>query len=1350
MGQLDHKPDDKSGVLLNYCPDPFNLHNKKELIPAGGRVSDIVAGVTKKQVIRTYTHVWIEGDPVPRSLWPCIRMKAGASITIRVVPQGGGGGKNPLNAILSLALMAVAPGIGTALASSIGFGGFWAGSVFVAGSTILGGAVSLAGRLLINAIAPPPKQQARSVAGPENPTLFVAGARNQLIPWGSIPRVYGKMRLVPPYGAKPFTETSGNDQYVRMLFCLGYGPLEVTEMRIGDTLLSEFEGVETEIREGYDDDAPLTLFTESVHQNDLNITLRHTGLSITGTDISITGGNQVNFTGSPDVNPGDSIAMSGWSSAANNDTFTVATVGAGFVTTAEALTNDAGGEEVTIGFLTYATRATLPETDEISVDVTFPNGLVDFAANGSKRELTVQVEVQYSIAGMNDWSNSVSAYTGFIARDVGSLQKPSSNTTAYIYRVYMDPADGELYTTRGGRYRFADEDPDEPIAPAGMLSVARIERRGNDNNVIPAARITDERDPGLVGDFYEAAGDFLPGTAAGNHTISIAAGGLSFPGIKITAKQTSAIVRNLRFRVPRGQYDVRLKRVTEDSDPDDSTIFDTVNWSALRSIRNEQPINKTGLALVALRIKATDQLNGAVDQFNCIAHSILPDWDGAAWTENTTSNPASIYRNILQGSANAKPLADARVDLPGLAGWHEGCADAGREFNGVFDGKVSLLDALQQVSSCGRAFPTLVDGKWGVVQDIAQSVPVQHFTPRNSWGFRGEKSFAELPKALRIRFLNREKGWLPDERIVFDDGYDADNVGDDYETIELPGVTLSEQAWKEGRYHIATARLRPEVFSFMADFEHIVCTRGDLIRLNHDVPLIGLGSQRVKAVTVLAGMALGIELDGPVLMEEGTDYCVRVRRANGESFLQTVETVAGENTELTFTDTVDEADAPEAGDLALFGVVDSESIELIIKEIVPSNDLTARLVCVPASPAVHTADTGTIPAYNSQLTTPPDLRRPPSPIVLNVQSGQEALLGNPDGTVQVSIIVTLAGYDFPFTLTPLVKIRATSENIFSNANVIVTGSQLRITNVEVNETYELQLFYTSPVGITSAPAIYSGVTVTGAAGRPPDVTGFQVGAVGNTAFLSWNAANDPLVDHYILRFSNATSGVTWGTSIDLVDNVPVPATSFQVPAVAGTYLIKAVNFQGLESENEDTAVLQLDETPDFDPDETVTEHPDFGGAKTNIEFDGTGIRLAGADSIDDWANVDEVSNFDVGESGFEIAGVYNAEDRIDRGMVENVRLVLSITVAGVNLIDNFDSIENVDEAANIDGSADPSEYSLVAQVRRSNDDAIWSAWSDFIIGDYTGRYFEFRLVFGSLAFGVSPYVTEFSVSAAPV
>src|SRR5690606_29786433 len=117
-----------------------------------------------------------------------------------------------------------------------------------------------------------------------------------------------------------------------------------------------------------------------------------------------------------------------------------------------------------------------------------------------------------------------------------------------------------------------------------------------------------------------------------------------------------ALRRSVVFQVPApGQYDVRIRRLSPDTDS--TQIFDKAYLTGLRTIRYANPVRQAGQALLAMRIKATDQLNGAPDQVNAIAQLIAPDWDEVAeeWITRPTQNPASIYRHVLQGSANGRP-----------------------------------------------------------------------------------------------------------------------------------------------------------------------------------------------------------------------------------------------------------------------------------------------------------------------------------------------------------------------------------------------------------------------------------------------------------------------------------------------------------------------------------------------------------------------------------------------------------------------------------------------------------------------------------------------------------------------
>jgi hypothetical protein len=294
------------------------------------------------------------------------------------------------------------------------------------------------------------------------------------------------------------------------------------------------------------------------------------------------------------------------------------------------------------------------------------------------------------------------------------------------------------------------------------------------------------------------------------------------------------------------------------------------------------------------------------------------------------------------------------------------------------------------------------DGKFSVVRDVPQTVPVQHFTPRNATGFRGLKTFTRLPHGLKVRFVNPEREWQQDERIVYADGYGEANAIR-FETLELFGCTEADLAWKHGRYHLAAGKLRPETYELSCDIDHLVCTAGDLVKVSHDVPLWGGGWARVKAVgTDGNGDATSATLDDVVVMEAGKSYAVRFRLADGSSVYASAQTEAGETKTVAFPQPIPAATGPAPGDLAMFGEADRESADLLVKAIRHAGDFRATLILVDAAPGVHDADTGSVPAFDPQITVPPpvEYERPARPVIEDVESGTEALTLGPNGQVQ--------------------------------------------------------------------------------------------------------------------------------------------------------------------------------------------------------------------------------------------------------------------------------------------------------------------------------------------------------------
>ncbi len=760
-------------ITLNVAPHPFSLERVTHKVSAGLSIDALVQDVQPHALLRRYAHVLLDGHVIAPQDWARVYPKAGSVITVRMVPQGGrGGGKNPLQTVLSIAVLAASPVIASTLVGALGATGSFMG---ISAARLITGGVNLLGRLALNALAPPARPR-YGFGQKDAPVYSIQAAQNRVEYFARVPKVLGRHRFVPPLGAMPYTETVGGDQYLRMLFVWGYGPLEIADLKIGETPLSEFEGVEVENRQGFADDAPLTLYSNAVLQNDLQVALKKSAGAV-------------------------------------------------------VRTSDADAEE-------------------LSVDVTFARGLFKFGNGNAKHATSVDIEVQYAPAGTQEWSTGAVVPRAVEACSVAMLAAPEpyeragvTSTVTRVDRVVMDAASAQVRVMQGQVFRPSVDSGSAvaPAVPEGVVSLASIVVS---SHAVPV--VTDERGLLPVTVKFAQPDDFKVTVSDGR--IHVAAGALTYQPLLVTAKQSTTLRRAVSFKVAKGRYDVRLRRLTDDATSDN--VFDECVWTALRTVRSTMPVRMQGLAMTALRIKATDQLNGIIDRFNGVVQALIPDWTGSEWRVQPTSNPASLYRHVLQGAGNNRPLEDMRMDMSRLLAWHERCRVHGYAFDAVVDYDTSVREVLQDIAATGRASPAIVDGKWSVVEDIAQTVPVQHFTPRNTFAFEAQKAFDEQPEALRVRFINRDKGWVADERLVFRDGFD-ETVAQKYETLELTGVTSADQAWKLGRYHLATAVLRPETYQFSADIEHLVCTRGDMVRLTHDVPMFGLSSARI--VSCLAG-----------------------------------------------------------------------------------------------------------------------------------------------------------------------------------------------------------------------------------------------------------------------------------------------------------------------------------------------------------------------------------------------------------------------------------------------------------------------------------------------------------------
>ena len=421
-----------------------------------------------------------------------------------------------------------------------------------------------------------------------------------------------------------------------------------------------------------------------------------------------------------------------------------------------------------------------------------------------------------------------------------------------------------------------------------------------------------------------------------------------------------------------GKWEFKVQILSEDREVRTSNpAYDTCFISSVRSIKNTPPLaSEKPIALIELKIKATDQLNGSVNNLSCTVTSKLPVWNGSAWVNQATRNPAWAYLDVMRGWAAKNPVPQSRIDMDSFIAWAAWCDQVPSNYvptpgepewqtqvRCCCDMEVTSVttawEVLKLIAATGYATPSQNGGKYSITIDQPRTTAVQVFSPKNIKSFSGQMSYHIQPHALRIAYT-RTNETETDEVIVYDDGYNADGSGGKtqatiFETMQLVGISRYNQAYTIGRRALAQGHLRIETFTVSCDVENLLATRGSLVRLAHDVPKIGSGTGRIVAVS-----GGNITIDDDFKLTSGTIYA-HVRHLDGTQSVRNLYYVSG-RTAVISGSTVSE------GDLIVYGELNRVDLECIVKSVHPSNDLTASLELVPYAPGIYTADTATIPA----------------------------------------------------------------------------------------------------------------------------------------------------------------------------------------------------------------------------------------------------------------------------------------------------------------------------------------------------------------------------------------------------
>lgn len=614
---------------------------------------------------------------------------------------------------------------------------------------------------------------------------------------------------------------------------------------------------------------------------------------------------------------------------------------------------------------------------------------------------------------------------------------------------------------------------------------------------------------------------------------------------RVSGHKKETLRKSYRWRVPQGQYEVQVTRVQSLVTDREVTIMDAA-WTTIRSVQAGNPYNGNHV-IMALRIRATDQLNGVIDQLNVRTQAVLRVWNGSGFVTQATSNPAWSYLNSLTGEQVGRPIADTKIDLDGLLDWANWCDSQGLRYHWVHDSKETLFDRARTIAAGGQASFSLQDGLFGVVRDDPSAPVVQVITPRNASGFESSRQYKALPHALRVKYVDPNT-WSDSERIIYRDGYSASNATI-FEDFETQGVASASEAWHHGQYYFRQAILRPETFSAQMDWEHLAVVRGNRVRLAYDTILVGQKWGRIKAID-----GATLTLDERVLMELDVTYGVRVRCQDGEQLTaQVVSDTAGETNVVTLTEPV--SASVSVGDLLLFGELGKESIDCKVTRIEPGADLTATLTLVDAATDIY--NYGTPPDYDPGITQPTDISEiePPKPLITNARGDETALLRDTDGSWRVGVKVA---YVFSVHVgLPALEVEARyrvngSDEWFKEGPFTASGA-LTLRDVEEGDTYEIQVRSRNG-SMVSAWSPSETLLVTGKSNPPPDVDSFTVVRMADgTRRFAWTLEEQPLdLRGYRIRYAIGTV-FDWATAMPLHKGILTRSPIETNDLAAGTY-----------------------------------------------------------------------------------------------------------------------------------------------------------------------------------------------------
>lgn len=718
-------------------------------------------------------------------------------------------------------------------------------------------------------------------------------------------------------------------------------------------------------------------------------------------------------------------------------------------------------------------------------------------------------------------------------------------------------------------------------------------------------------------------------------------------------------------------------------------------------------------------------------------------WDGT-WKTGCTDNPALAWLDLMQS-----PRYGAGRDIPpelldpwGIYAAAQVCDQMVSDgkgglrprftFNGSLSSRENALQVLTALAATFAALPYWGAGAVRLAQDRPKAI-AKHVNPSNVIGgdfdYEGT-GLSARHSVVACTFNDPDNASKPALAYAVDT-VAQQKIGLKQRDIYKWGCIYRSEAQLFAEWELDTNQNLRDGVTYRAGLDHADLEPGDIVAISD--PTIAGGRFGGCAISCTAST---VTLDQDVTLDPGEDYTLSIAGQDGKPIDRAITNAPGTYSTVTISpDLPSDLPVPGAVWAILSSAVEPRLFDVRSNKWAGGNEFQISAVSYDPDKWDRVEGKLIVRERNySRLPSGP--LPPPSGVVAKEYLKQVA------GLVRAAVSVSweapndarVVGYEFGYMRPGDV------EYTWNRGQTAVTAE---ILDVQPGAWSFLVRAYTA-AGLRSIYAALD-VALLDRLAPPSDVASLRIAVQGTHAIVAWDRVPDLDVVEYEIRHSAQTVGATWETTVFLATS---QGPQEIVPALGGTYMIKAVNTTGRQSKIARTVVLDPAALEDVNIVVTLQESPAWAGTKTGLSVYGGVLRLSG-DVMANWTSLSAVDSLEAGIAGLGSSGVYECAQIVDLGARFPMRVSAAITAFAGNVkatMATWSSLAALSSMAGV--GAD--DFSVVLQIALTDDDPggapVWSDWEDVTAGSYDRRAAKFRLLVDALVPDVQVYVTGLAIT----